>query len=186
MAPLIYVSVDVSADPELPPDRLSSLSNLAARAVCAVLLLEGYNLAEGEPPANVACTEVSVLYTSDALIAGLNARYRSVEGPTDVLSFALNEGGDQYGGEGENEDECDAGGRDAWDGDVPNMLGDIVISLETAERQAAAAGKTAVLEITLLLIHGTLHLLGYDHDTPEKEAVMWKRQDEALRAMPGA
>ncbi|MEX0974820.1 MAG: rRNA maturation RNase YbeY, partial [Bacillota bacterium] len=83
-------------------------------------------------------------------------------------SFAFNEG--------EEDDVVKVAG-------IPDMLGDVVVSLETAGRQAAEAGKSLEQEVALLLVHGTLHLLGYDHETPEKEAVMWKRQDAALKAI---
>jgi probable rRNA maturation factor len=111
--------------------------------------------------------EVSVLFASDAFIAGLNKEWRGIDGPTDVLSFALNEG--------EEPVTLDIEG-------MPDVLGDIVISLDTAAREATSAGKSLDEEILLLLTHGTLHLLGYDHETLEKEAVMWKRQDEILSA----
>lgn len=155
------VEVDTLTDPELPDHEKTALARLAGEAVQAALRLTGC-----EPES----VEVSVLFTNDEFIAELNRRYRGVEGPTDVLSFAFNEG---------EEDAVKVPG-------MPEMLGDVIVSLDTAARQAEANGKTVQEEIALLLVHGTLHLLGYDHDTPEKEAVMWKRQDEALRALsPG-
>ncbi|MGE5580620.1 MAG: rRNA maturation RNase YbeY [Bacillota bacterium] len=153
--------VDTLTNPELPDDEKAALARLADSAVQAVLRLSGY-----KPKS----AEVSVLFTNDEFIAELNQQYRGVEGPTDVLSFALNEG--------EEEDLVQVPG-------IPEMLGDVIVSLETAARQAEANGKALEDEIALLLVHGALHLLGYDHDTPEKEAVMWKRQDEALRAVKG-
>ncbi len=88
--------------------------------------------------------ELSILLTSDFEIHQLNHDYRNKDKPTDVLSFALREGeGREFAGD---------------------MLGDIVISLETAERQAADRGITLTDEVLRLLIHGTLHLLGYDHE----------------------
>jgi len=69
---------------------------------------------------------------------------------------------------------------------VPDdILGDIVISLDTARRESLLAGVSLIEEITLLVVHGCLHLVGYDHDEPEKEAVMWKLQTEALSALLG-
>lgn len=151
------VEIDTITNPELPDKERASLSRLAVEAVHAVLRLEGY---KGD---NV---EVSVLFTDDIFIADLNAQYRGVEEPTDVLSFAFNED--------EDDDIVKIPG-------IPDMLGDVVVSLETAKRQAVVAGKSVEQEVALLLVHGTLHLLGYDHETPEKEAVMWRRQDEALK-----
>lgn len=153
------VEIDTITNPELPEKTRSALSQLAKEAVHAALRLEGYNEDGGE---------VSVLFTNDAFIGDLNSQYRGVEGPTDVLSFAFNEG--------EEDDVVKVAG-------IPDMLGDVVVSLETAGRQAAGAGKSLEQEVALLLVHGTLHLLGYDHETPEKEAVMWKRQDAALKAI---
>ncbi len=134
---------------------------LVHQAECLVtLVLRSEGRADGE-------WEVSVLFSNDAFIAGLNSEWRGMDGPTDVLSFALNEG--------EEPSAPDIEG-------MPDVLGDIVISLDTAARQAKSAGKSLDEEILLLLVHGTLHLLEYDHETPEKEAVMWKRQDEILSA----
>ena len=157
------VEVDVMTSPELEPGTQARLASLARDAVSTVLRLEGYRRDD---------VEVSVLYTDDRFIAQLNHQYRGVEGPTDVLSFAMD-------------------GTDAVDDSVkveglPNVLGDVVISLEAAARQAAAEGQSLEQEVALLLVHGTLHLLGYDHGEPEKEAVMWKRQDEVLRELDPA
>ncbi len=157
------VEVDTITNPELPPKEQARLSRLASDAVLTVLKLEGYKADQAE---------VSVLFTNDSFIADLNSQYRGLEGPTDVLSFALNEGEDE-------DDVISVPG-------IPDVLGDVVVSLETAGKQAEAAGKTLLQEVALLLVHGTLHLMGYDHDTPEKEAVMWKRQDEALKAIDQA
>lgn len=128
-----------------------------------MLRVEGY---EGED------AEVSVLFTDDAFISELNQQYRGVEGPTDVLSFALIDAEDEV-------DSVKVKG-------LPDVLGDVVISLETAGRQAKEEGKTLEQEIALLLVHGALHLLGYGHDEPEREAVMWRRQDAALKALDHA
>ena len=150
------VQVDVIVSPETSSAAEGRLTALAQEVVAAALRLEGY---KGDG------AEVSVLYTDDSFISELNLRYRGVEGSTDVLSFALNE---------HEENEVRVEG-------VPDVLGDIVVSLETASRQAEAEGKTLEQEVALLLAHGTLHLLGYDHDEPEKKAVMWKRQEEVLK-----
>jgi len=86
--------------------------------------------------------EVSILLIDDAEMARMNQQYRGKEGPTDVLSFAQNDGMVMPG--------------------TSKMLGDVVISIDTAERQALAAGRTVEEEIAQLVIHGVLHLLGYD------------------------
>lgn len=153
------VEVDFMVTPDLPPSRRSHLENLAVSTVEAALKAEGRD--------TESC-EVSVLYTDDCFIADLNQQYRGVSGPTDVLSFALCD----------MESEVD---RQEVPG-LPIMLGDIVISLETAARQAESEGKTEDQELRLLLVHGALHLLAYDHDEPEREAVMWEKQARILRA----
>lgn len=93
-----------------------------------------------------AC-EASVLFVDDAEIQALNARYRGIDRPTDVLAFSLREAEEQP----------------PEDGAGLEMLGDIVISLPTAARQAAKRGHSLRHETAILLIHGTLHLLGHDH-----------------------
>jgi probable rRNA maturation factor len=96
--------------------------------------------------ANERC-EVHVLVTGDERIRELNYRFLGEDRPTDVLSFP--------------------------DGDVlpsgRRLLGQIVVSLETARRQAAAAAITELRELSELVLHGTLHLLGYDHSTDQGE-----------------
>ncbi len=92
---------------------------------------------------DLGAAEVGVLLCDDATIRSLNRRFRGKDAPTDVLSFP--------GGPGPG-----AG--------VP-YLGDIAISLETAARQAAAAGLAPDAEVKTLLLHGLLHLAGYDHET---------------------
>jgi rRNA maturation RNase YbeY len=101
---------------------------------------------------NLGCLnqEVSILLTTDADIRKLNKQFRSIDQPTDVLSFP------------QNADE---------DPPIPGeiILGDIAVSLDTAQAQAKEHGLTFEEEIILLLIHGILHLLGYDHEISEQE-----------------
>ena len=92
-------------------------------------------------------TEVSVTLTDDAHIHVLNRAYRSVDRPTDVLSFALTE----------SEEPEIVGGRGH------EVLGDLVISLERVAAQADEYGHSALRELSFLTVHGMLHLLGYDH-----------------------
>jgi probable rRNA maturation factor len=108
--------------------------------------------------------ELSVVLCDDGFIQGLNAQWRGKDAPTDVLSFAMGEG------EGEGMD--------------PDLLGDIVISVDTCARQAAELGHPPERELRVLLVHGLLHLLGYDHeDSPEEAAEMAAREAELLRAL---
>lgn len=97
--------------------------------------------------------EVGVLVGSDELIRALNRNYRQIDQPTDVLAFPA----------GESQP------------DGPPYLGDIAISLETARRQAAAAGIGEVQELATLLVHGLLHLHGLDHERDAGEMVALER-----------
>lgn len=108
--------------------------------------------------------EVSVSFVDDHEIHRLNRDYRGVDRPTDVLSFALEEGED-----GPLPD------------DAPPVWGDIVVSVPTAVRQAQEYGHSVMRETGFLLVHGFLHLLGYDHDTPEGEREMFDLQEAVLQ-----
>ena len=108
-------------------------------------------------------TEVSVLLSDDEGISALNGEYRGVDGPTDVLSFSQHEGEDEFSGE-------------------ENLLGDLVISVETAKRQAKEQGRELDAEIDMLVVHGLLHLLGNDHAEPAEAQRMFARQNELLCA----
>lgn len=99
-----------------------------------------------------ADAELSVMLVDDATIRALNKQYRGIDKPTDVLSFPMLEGD--------------------FSGVQPELLGDVVISIPTATRQAAAGGKSLADEVTQLLAHGILHLVGHDHDTRTKERAM--------------
>jgi len=112
--------------------------------------------------------EVDVTFMTDAEIAELNTNYRRKKRSTDVLSFAQYEGA-VWGAEGES------GG--------PLMLGDIIISIETMQRQAAQQKHDLAAEAAFLAVHGTLHLCGYDHDNAAARRVMWKWQEEVLEVM---
>ena len=105
--------------------------------------------------------EVSVLLIGDAAMRTLNRRYRGKDRTTDVLSFPLREG--------------------KFSGVQHHLLGDIVISVPAAARQAKAAGETLLEEIDRLLVHGFLHLLGYDHERDGAEARRMEALERRLR-----
>jgi probable rRNA maturation factor len=114
---------------------------------------------------------LTVVVTSDEAIQALNAQYREVDAPTDVLSFASQE----ESVVGQNlvlPPELAA--------ELARYLGDIVIAYPYATRQAAQYQNSIQDELRLLAVHGTLHLLGYDHDTLEAEGEMWELQDAVL------
>ena len=109
---------------------------------------------------------MSLLLCDDPAIQALNRDYRGVDRPTDVLSFSQEEGPPMPLG---------------WaDEAIPHVLGDVVISVETARRQAEEAGWTLQEEVEALLAHGLLHLLGYDHESPEDRAAMRAREDALM------
>ena len=111
--------------------------------------------------------EVAVTFMTDDAIQEVNAQYRGKDVPTDVISFALEEMT-----EGEVAIVAEEG--------MPTVLGDILISVETAARQAGEYGHDFKREIGFLALHGFLHLLGYDHMTEEEETKMFGRQKEIL------
>ncbi|KJS80381.1 MAG: hypothetical protein JM58_18795 [Peptococcaceae bacterium BICA1-8] len=113
--------------------------------------------------------EISLVFRDDDGIQELNKEYRGKDMSTDVLSFALLETG---------EDELTI-----IDGEEELLLGDIIISLETAWRQAQEYGHSLEREIAYLMVHGLLHLLGYDHMTDEDQVVMRRREEELLAAV---
>ena len=102
-------------------------------------------------------SELSISLVGDEEMAGLNQRFRGEAGPTDVLSFSLLEG-----------DHAEFHG---------DLLGEVVIDVEIAARQASRIGHGLDDEMTRLLIHGTLHLLGYDHQREEEARAMEAAED---------
>src|SRR3990172_3661093 len=113
--------------------------------------------AEGLPAA-----ELGILITDDATIHDLNRRYADEDKATDVLSFSLREG------------------EEFVSPDDTERLGEVIISLDTAKRQAEEAGRALEAEVAHLLVHGILHLLGYDHAEPDEERAMQAREREVL------
>ena len=101
---------------------------------------------------------VSLDFVGDLRMQRLNRRYRGYDAATDVLAFATPDGGKPR--------SC--------------LLGDVVISLHTAERQAAQYGFSVDEEITKLIIHGILHLFGYDHERSERDARRMRRKEQAI------
>ncbi len=108
--------------------------------------------------------EVSVLLADDVTVARLNRDYRGKDRPTNVLSFPA--------------DAPD------WEGmSAPRLLGDVVVALETTTREAIAAGQPPAEHLAHLLVHGTLHLLGFDHETEAAAEQMESREVELLAGL---
>ncbi len=152
------VSAAGGGDGPVPVDVVDMQDKVVARAelFSAVKEVVRAGLArEGLDPSSV---EVSIALVDDTRIRELNNRYRGVDAATDVLSFGLG------------------------DGDMPGepaVLGDVVISLETAAR-ADPDEEGLVSRVRLLAVHGLLHLLGYDHGTDEEAREMETREAEIL------
>lgn len=121
----------------------------------AVLKSEGY----GED------AEVSLVLVDDIYIRSLNSEYRGIDSPTDVLSFAMLEGEALPG----QEEEL--------------ILGDVVVSVQTARRQADEYGHSFRRETAYLTAHGVLHLLGYDHQEEEGHEKMRLKEEEILASL---
>jgi len=121
---------------------------------CAKSVLKGV----GEDKA-----ELSLLFVNDSYIRRLNRRYRRVNSKTDVLAFSMREG------KGPSKHRP--------------ILGDVVISAETAKREAKKRKRTLHKEMTLYLVHGILHLLGYDDKNPCDRKMMRAKEKELLEAV---
>jgi probable rRNA maturation factor len=110
--------------------------------------------------------ELSILLCDDEMIRELNREYRAKDRPTDVLAFPM------------------------WEGDEPSphreLLGDVVISVPTAARQASDRDRPIIDEVTFLLAHGLLHLVGYDHQSRRDEREMNAETNRLLAAVEGA
>ena len=143
---------------------LAELAEQAARVTLADLGLseEGF--------------EISLLGCSDARIAELNADFRGKPQPTNVLSWPSDErGAERDGGVPDRPDPGAPG--------MPEELGDVAIAWETCEREAAEQGKPMRDHVTHLLVHGTLHLLGYDHVRPRDADLMEAAEVRILAQM---
>jgi len=114
---------------------------------------------------NVGRASISVAIVDDAYIEDLNRKHLGHEGPTDVLTFDLHDGS---GSAAPSTGELD---------------GEIVVSIDTARREADLRGHPVVAELSLYLVHGTLHLLGHEDDVPDKAAHMHEIEDEVLSSI---
>lgn len=123
------------------------------------LVRSAYRLGGGDGRARF-----SLSFVNDAEIRRLNRRWRGRNKATDVLSFGYKK-------------SVPVGGRGRG---VVRELGDVIISVQTARRQAKSAGRTLQAEVSLLLVHGFLHLLGYDHAVRRQEDLMFGLQQEIL------
>ena len=107
-------------------------------------------------------TSFNLIIVDNPYIHQLNKNYRNIDRETDVITFAL-------------EDE-----KTVIVPEEERILGDIYISIDKAKEQAKEYGHSLLRELSFLAVHGFYHLLGYDHDTPEKEKIMFQKQEEVL------
>jgi probable rRNA maturation factor len=107
----------------------------------------------------------SIVLVDDEQIHKLNKTYRHKDRPTDVLAFAMQEG--------------------EFAELSPELLGDVVVSVPTAAKQALEEGRPLLEEVTMLVVHGILHLLGWDHDTVRKDLAMRKETERLCRIARG-
>ena len=132
--------------------------------------------------AGAQSAELSMVLVSDRRMRSLNRRYRTKDRTTDVLAFPLH----QCRGGVHPRPSKREGVNPSPTGAPPVLLGDVVISLPTAKRQAAELGHSLRDEVSRLLVHGVLHLLGYDHERSERDALLMARREKAvLRTIRG-
>lgn len=139
----------MDADPPSPDVFLSDRQTLPVDPETLVQLAVRTLAGEG-----ITRGELSVSLVAEEEMTALHERYLDESGPTDVLSFPIDQGG-------------------LTPEDGPQMLGEVVICPSVASQQ----NDDLVAELRLLLVHGILHLLGYDHETDEERAAMWERQE---------
>jgi probable rRNA maturation factor len=156
--------VTVTNRQRIIPIDLAKVKTMAAKvadALCINLDSEPSKLLSARQVKDIQKrAEVSLVFVSNTAIRKLNNTWRNKDVPTDVLSFPLNEA--------------------APPGGMPWELGEIFISTEKALEQSKTFGHTLDRELAFLTVHGLLHLLGFDHETPEEEKVMFARQSKIL------
>jgi probable rRNA maturation factor len=122
--------------------------------------------------------ELSLLFVDEATIAELNARFMDAEGPTDVLAFPIDD--PVVAGRWPDASTAGPDRDDPEPGDMPLLLGDVVVCPAVAQRQAPEHASSYDDELALLVVHGVLHVLGHDHAEPDETAVMQARERALL------
>lgn len=153
--------IEVDTDEDVPEARLAN-RQLVADAIACILRRE-------QTPDPVV---VNVLLTGDSALRRLNLRYADEDHATDVLAFPAEDGEQFPWDPSAGEDKA-----------MQRHLGDIAISIPQVARQAQDHGVTTERELAMLAIHGTLHLLGYDHAEPDEEREMFGKTDAALEQL---
>jgi probable rRNA maturation factor len=151
----IDLAVDVVERSPLWRERVAGLDTLCATTARAALAASGGNERGGG--------ELSIVLADDALLRALNGKWRGIDKPTNVLAFAA------------ESDESPPG--------APRLLGDVVIAFETVAREAEAQGKPLAHHLRHLIVHGVLHLLGWDHEDPGEAERMEALEVAILRRL---
>jgi probable rRNA maturation factor len=136
----------------------------------AVRAAEAAYAAAGPAAAALAArapVEIAIVLADDSEVRGLNARWRGIDKPTNVLSFPA----------------LDPDTLAAQPSGMPVLLGDVVLAFETCAREAAEQGKGLAEHLAHLVVHGTLHLVGYDHETDEDAEVMEPLETRVLASL---
>jgi probable rRNA maturation factor len=132
----------------------------------------------------VTAGEVALTFVDDEAIQELNKQYRDLDKPTDVLSFAMTEFGEDEIQINYEDNELSAEGLED-DETVSEAfiepLGDIIISVPRAIAQAEDYGHSVERELGFLFVHGFLHLIGYDHQSEDEEKIMFAKQEDILQ-----
>lgn len=115
---------------------------------------------------------LSIQVVDDDEMRRYNRIYRQQDAPTDVLSFAVQEGS-----------SISSEMPDTLAAELASELGDLLLAFPYASRQSERYGHSLAAEMQLLVVHGTLHLLGFDHDTPVRQTEMWCKQSEILSSL---
>jgi probable rRNA maturation factor len=123
--------------------------------------------------------ELAITFVDETTITDLNKEFLGEEGPTDVLAFPID---DEIVESGRSPDSGSTGPDrpDVEPGEVPILLGDVMVCPAVAARNAAERNRSTDDEIALLVVHGILHVLGMDHADPAEELVMFAKQDDLL------
>jgi probable rRNA maturation factor len=132
----------------------------------------------------VTAGEVALSFVDDEAIHELNKQYRGIDKPTDVLSFAMSEAGEEEIEIHYDQAVEDEQGEEPAEGEEDSFiepLGDIIISVPRAINQAEEYGHSVERELGFLFVHGFLHLIGYDHQSEEDEKSMFAKQEDILQ-----
>lgn len=157
------IQIELSREKPWPDGDWQAIAERAARAAIE-------RTPQGPLITTPALVEISVRLTDDAEVQALNHQYRQKDKPTNVLSFPMVQA-----------DLLDTIAQNSDDGEV--LLGDIVLAYETCAREAAEKGVTVETHTTHLIVHGTLHLLGYDHMDDDEAGAMEAIEIAALSAL---